>query len=268
MKTIELLKMPEIVFSHSYETHKPFYNHFDRDKRFIEICYIYEGEMSIEKGEEVLVARKGDVLCIIHDEPTTVRAEKYHCHHTVGILTLWEFAEDASKGLYLPFITTASKETDEITKLIDEVIYSSYKFENSTTKIAEKLLGILCKIDEVNRKNHVPEYSVLAERAKKYIGKNIHRSITQREVAESLGVSTGYLCSVFKQAEGTTLIKYVNALKLKNIEAVMKKENVKLYEAAQIFGYQDANYVSYLYKKMFGKNITEHTDYSILKEPK
>ena len=41
----------------------------------------------------------------------------------------------------------------------------------------------------------------------------------------------------------------------------MEKENLKLYEASQLFGYSDANYVSFLYKKMFGRNITDKPNF-------
>ena len=268
MNTIEIRSIPKIVFAHSYETEKTFENFFDAGKNFIEICYVCEGEIVIHKGSEVYVVQKGDIECLIHDEPVKIYSnEKYHCHHTIGISAEWEYAESISKGLYLPLITRSCKEIEEIKKSIDECIYSSYKFENSDTKVAHRIFDILCKIDEVNRKNQQPEYSILAERAKKYIQKNIYKMITQKEIAEHLGITPGHLCNVFKQAEGMTLVKYVNALKLKNVESVMKKEKIKLYEAAQMFGYQDANYVSSLYKKMYGKNITEHFN-SILKEPK
>jgi YesN/AraC family two-component response regulator len=37
----------------------------------------------------------------------------------------------------------------------------------------------------------------------------------------------------------------------------MERENLRLYEAATRYGYTDANYVSRLYKRYFGKNITD-----------
>ncbi len=266
MNTVEILKMPEINFAHSFETDRKFTNSFGQRRDFIEICYIYDGQLTVKKGSESYVVQKGDIQCLIHDEPTTVEANERHRHHTIGISTEWIFSE-SSHGLYLPILTKSCKETEEIQKLIDDAIYAPYKFENSPTKTANHILKILCKIDEINRRNQTSEYSVLVERAKKYIQKNIYKAVTQTEVAEHLGISTGYLCHVFRQSEGTTLMKYVNTLKLKNIEKIMEKEKIKLYKAAEMYGYNDANYVSSLYKKMFGKNITEHYN-SILKEPK
>ena len=52
-------------------------------------------------------------------------------------------------------------------------------------------------------------------------------------------------------------MRYVNKTKLESIKKLMDNENVRLYEAATIFGYKNANYVSFLYKKIFGRNITD-----------
>ena len=51
-------------------------------------------------------------------------------------------------------------------------------------------------------------------------------------------------------------MQFVNRVKLSSIRMLMAKENVKLYEAAQRYGYSDANYVSKLFKKYYGINIT------------
>ena len=54
-----------------------------------------------------------------------------------------------------------------------------------------------------------------------------------------------------------TVMRYVNTLKLENIKTLMDNANLKLYEAAAIYGYSDPNYVSRLYKQLFGYNISE-----------
>ena len=147
--------------------------------------------------------------------------------------------------------------------MIDRFIYQPYLYENSKGKWASAFLNILCKIDKINaspKEIQQPENILLTTRAKKYIHANLHRPITQQEVAQHLNISPQHLCHVFKNAEGITLIKYVNMVKLKNIHALMQKENLKLYEAAQIYGYTDANYVSALYKKTFGRSITSPPD--------
>ena len=65
------------------------------------------------------------------------------------------------------------------------------------------------------------------------------------------------ICTVFKRTEGTTVMRYINRTKLENIKALMEHNNLRLYEAAALYGYADPNYVSRLFKQLFGYNITE-----------
>ncbi len=257
MKTYELCEMPEIIFAHTYETEK-YSTSFVASDSWIEITYVFAGEMTFIKENEIFKVKAGDIICQMHDEKVTVKVDDFHRHHTVGISAKWILA-DKNCGLYLPFVTKSCKETKEITMLIDKLIFESYKYEKSPSKAAGRILGILCKIDEISRKNikaKQPEASILAEKAKKYIQKNLHKPITQTEVANSLEISSGYLCRIFRKSEGTSLMNYINTTKLKNMQMLMQKENLKLYEAAELYGYRDPNYVSALYKKLFGYNIT------------
>jgi|GEM_PF-1916677 len=258
MKTYEILEMPRLNFAHTYDGDRysgTFRTHSDH----IEVTYIYDGELDIVIGNEHIKACAGDISCNTYSEITTVHTDNYHCHHTVGFLAKWEYAENDVNGLYLPRIIKSGNEAKEIARLIDEMIFEAHKYQNSPTKTAGALLNILCKIDKAGRNHesgHRPEASILAERAKKYIGKNLHRAITQSEIAEHLGISSGYLCNIFKSSEGITLMKYLNTTKLKSMQMLMQKENLKLREAVMLYGYNDPNYVSALYKKLFGHNIT------------
>ena len=82
-------------------------------------------------------------------------------------------------------------------------------------------------------------------------------SITQKSVAQYLSITPEYLCSVFKKVEGISFQKYVNYEKLEAIKNLIEKEQAHLYEAATLFGYSDPNYVSRLFKKYYGYNITD-----------
>ena len=103
----------------------------------------------------------------------------------------------------------------------------------------------------------LPSEELYTKRAKEYIQNHLRQPITQKSVAEYLSISPEYLCAVFKKTEGMTLINYVNTEKLTAIKHLMEKEHVHLYQAAVLFGYGDPNYVSRLFKKYFGYNITD-----------
>ena len=257
MELIEILSLPEILFAHVFEA-KSYYNIFPAIKGFIEVTYIAEGEIEITDGNKKYVAKKGDVVCLLHSEEGEIFAKDYHCHHTVGFSADWSFSSD--EGLCLPAIIPSSRNTPEIHRIIDEIVYRQVDYKNSKAYGAAKLLELICAVDKCNRKmsvKNLPSEVLYTEQAKKYIHENINSAITQGEIAKKLGISPEYLCAVFKKTEGVTIKKYVNKLKLESVKALLDHTNLHLYEAASAYGYTDPNYVSRLYKKTFGYNITD-----------
>ena len=225
----------------------------------IEIAYVAEGKLTAEMDGVAYTASEGDVLCFLNDSRTRVHSENNHCHHTVGFSAKWKYADDRG-SLILPFVTPSSNGTDRICSMIDECIYRQFDTSGPSAADPLRLLGILCGIDRINRKaerQNTPG-EALAVKAVKYINLNIAKPLTQSEIADYLGISPGYLCSVFKKSNGVTVMNYINTIKLKGVRSLMESSGMKLYEAALQYGYSDPNYVSMLYKKMFGRNITEN----------
>ena len=147
----------------------------------------------------------------------------------------------------------------ELHRMIDEII----GIYNSTPDRQLKLGGlVLCLLDELSRSSAAGESRVKSKttaydhKAVEYIYANIHRQITQKEIAAHLGITPEYFSTVFKAGRGMTAMQFVNRAKLSGIRMLMATEGLKLCEAAERFGYSDPNYVSKLFKKHFGTNIT------------
>ncbi len=263
MNTIALETLPTFSFAHIHSAEQ-YHHQIPVNPRRIEISYLAEGSLVISQGKQQFLAEKGDILCT-NLFPVTLDTDTFHCHHTTSALVNWTEAP-GFHHLLLPAVTKASPQTAEIRDHIDELIYNGHIYEASPEKAASIFLNILCKIDECNRNSEhmqTPPGYILVQRAKKYIHRNITRPLTQTEIAEYLGVTPSYLCNIFKMTEETSVMKYINTIKLKNIQSLMETKNMKLYDAAQMFGYADPNYVSSLYKKMFGRNITSKPNLSV-----
>ena len=258
MEFIKLSSLPEILFSHEYQADS-YRKQMNVGTRTIEITYIQQGALEYQAGRVKVCARKGDILCSMRKKSVIVEATQYHRHHTVCAKVDWEMTGDADH-LLLPVLTAAENHTAEICCMIDDFVCNGILYKSKKELGAAKFMELLCAIDQCNRKNQaaqIPSEALYAERAKDYIQKNIHAAITQNAVAEALGVSPEYLCLVFKKAEGTTMMRYINRIKLESIKSLMDNTNLHLYEAVAMFGYSDPNYVSRLYKQMFGYNITK-----------
>lgn len=259
MNFIEISSLPKILFSHIYKA-EAYQNRFSVIDNFLEISYIADGSFELEVGNKKYCAKKGDVICFLHNAETILSAKNFHCHHTVGATVNWNVSTDEQNSLILPTVTPAENNTETICHLIDDFVHNQIVYKESKTLGATKFLELLCAIDKCNRtaqNKNLPGESLYTKRAKDYIQRNINTCITQNSVAAYLGISPEYLCTVFKKVEGTTVIKYINKLKLESIKTLIDNTNIHLYEAAAMYGYTDPNYVSRLHKQLFGYNITD-----------
>ena len=259
MQTYEIETLPCVKFAHVYHA-DTYFNTLLKRENSMQITFISEGSILIEyKGVEY-IANKGDIVILPYDqEHIKIRAIAYHEHHTVFANLRWSRQDDIN-GLYLPLVTPERFNTRSAANIIDQLIRNQLIFKESKTKGASKFLELLCEIDQCNRKQtelNLPSEVLYTQNAKKYVQTNLHLPITQRSVAQYLSITPEYLCSVFKKVEGISFQKYVNYQKLEAIKNLMEKEPVHLYEAATLFGYTDPNYVSRLFKKYYGYNITD-----------
>ena len=171
------------------------------------------------------------------------------------------FNQQLIQGLF-PLIVPAS---EGCRNLIDEIISTNAVFPELSLKCSGLFLALLNEISEVNRRCKGDRESLDSPhvmRAKQYIYRNIHKPIRQKEIAEHLGITSEYLCAVFKKCEGCSVMSYINRTKLKGVYDLMEKEGLSLSRAASQYGYSDSNYVSRLYKKHFSVNISESVEQS------
>ena len=257
MKRINIIGLPELTEAHIFSA--PVFKYvLPVAKGEIEIMYIAEGEFSFKKNGEQFQCGHFDVACFIRDEVATELAEKFHEHHTVCFKIPYVEAPD---GDYLTIPDVLEFDSySEIHRIIDEIIRLHTLYPNRKNMIAGLYLQLLDEINEaaLNATDKRRDASSLyVYKAKEYIYNNLTRPITQREIADKLNITPEYFSSVFKSVCGMTPMRFINHVKLTKIRMLMAREGMKLYEAAECYGFTDPNYVSKLYKKLFGQNITD-----------
>lgn len=262
MHSTEILSLPKYNFAHIHQAEQ-YHHKMEVNNHRMEISYISEGNLIAMIENESIVIEKGDICCF-YSVPVTIDTDSYHCHHTFCVYVDWQTVPNPNH-LLLPPVTKCNHMTTEIEGLIDDFIYNTHLYDSHPERVAWNFFQILNKIDICNRTSDALDYPrgyILAQRAKKYVHQNIHSTLTQAEIAMHLGITPSYLCNIFKTTEGIPLMKYINQIKLKNIQSLMENRDMKLYDAALMFGYTDPNYVSSLYSKMFGHPITSKPNLS------
>lgn len=260
MYYVKINSLPTFRFAHVFSADS-YVNSLPVSKSLIEISYYAEGGVNITAGEQKFNRRKYSVGCNLFNRKLDIHTSTFHEHHTVCFAVDYTLCNPCEEGaICIPSGIDCYKK-EKVHELIDKIILTSQEGKICNLKLGGLFLELLSEINELALKTNTPRFSsgaLYVRHAKEYVYKNIEQPITQKEIAAALKITPEYLCSVFKKEEGTTLMNFINRAKLDKIYTLIKHENAKLYQAAYKFGYNDANYVSRLYKKLYGHNITDN----------
>ena len=252
METNEMASIPEFRFAHGFSADK-YDTVIAPDKNVLEITCLTSGKLNLKRGACSENAETGDVICNFHESPLEVYSDSPHSHQTAC------FSSPAGFGYLhkIPLVIRSPRIYSKCLKLIGDIITVRALNSGDTLRSAGLFLQIAGEISDYGRITDTPPSDLLyAEKAKCYVIDNIGEPVNQRAAAAFLGITPEYLCYVFRRAEGISFIRFSNELKLRNVRDIMITKGLKLSEASALFGFSDPNYVSRLYKKYFGENIT------------
>lgn len=256
MSFLILRSLPEIRFAHRF-CDACYHGHIPRREHRIEISVITEGGFSVTQDGKTYTAVAGDIVCNFYGSSMEVVADAYHCHHTV----CFSVEYDVTPGRALPpVVLHGAERREQCRRLIDEIIHSLALRPSHTWKTAGLFLQLLDELERccgAQEREGTPGEDRYVAQAKRYVFEHMSQPIRQSEIAAHLGITSEYLCNVFKKCEHTSVMRFVNEAKLTGIRLMMESKGIPLHQAAAQYGFSDANYVSRLYKKYYGRPITE-----------
>lgn len=163
--------------------------------------------------------------------------------------------------LFFDIMSTAVKTLNEIKVDYVDIFDTDFDpltriLECQTVKeIHETVISIYSKICSYivsNRKSHNTE---LREKIETYVRENYSDcNLCVADVAKKIGVNASYLSSFYKEQTDQNLTDYINSIRLKKAEELLKSRSYKINEIAEIVGYGTTNTFIRIFKK--GKGIT------------
>ena len=81
--------------------------------------------------------------------------------------------------------------------------------------------------------------------------------ISVGSIANSVGISEGYLCHIFKKETNYTLVEYLSQYRMHVAMQLLRDCRVKIYEVAEQVGYRDIAYFSSTFRKIVGVTPSE-----------
>ncbi len=92
-------------------------------------------------------------------------------------------------------------------------------------------------------------YGNIISQISTYVLENVDSEINLSLIAEALNMNKNYLCEVFKQKTGISLLEYMTKVKMERAKILLAQGDLKSYEIADKLAYKDAEYFSKLFKK-------------------
>jgi two-component system response regulator YesN len=92
----------------------------------------------------------------------------------------------------------------------------------------------------------------LVSQAKNIIDNNLDKQLLLSDIAATLGISPSYLSTIFKKCTDRGFVDYITERKMKKAVELFLSKSLKIFEVAQLLGYDNAYYFSKVFKKQYG----------------
>ena len=101
--------------------------------------------------------------------------------------------------------------------------------------------------------------SDVADKAREYVMAHVTERITLSDVASYACVSPGYMSKSFKRIMGTSLVDYINSMKIERAKDMMEKDpSLRIADIALALGFHNIYYFSKVFRKVEGVPPTEY----------
>ncbi len=267
ISTIHIGGTPKVWFAHIFSA--PSYTGLiDLMPNSIELTYIKSGSINcIKKSGEHYSVSAGSVIINTPDHIKRIYAPNFHEHHTFSI-TFTPATKTNGFPFSFPVVLSDEKCCLEIAKYLDKLLLE-YKMNGNSLKTLSLVFKILEIVDTYTNLTKQPDsFGNLryTNEAKKYIAKNIEKHLCVSEIANIVNITPQYLCNIFKKTTGITIVTYINQLKLDKIKNLVVNKGISLRQAGESVGIEDEHYISRLFKKYYGKNLSalkKYPDWSL-----
>ncbi len=235
----------------------------------MELLYIIEGNVTIEINNNIINAKKGDVIIVNPFEMHSLRAE---CN------------QNKVEYTYLDFDLALIYNQYGITDFTKKLSGGSMKFENHISsqtigkaiKEIDRIYQLQQKAWEVNAIAML--YSIFYELLKddllicvygennddfsialcRYIERNYWKNITSKDAATELSYNHSYFCRLFKKNFQKSFSNYLNEIRIEKACRLIHGKKDKIQELALLTGFENTAHFSKVFKSFVGMTPTEY----------
>lgn len=114
-------------------------------------------------------------------------------------------------------------------------------------------------LKKVKQKTSRKNSNVIVE-IEKYLQANFDREVKLQEISDHFYISREYISRKFKQEFNVNISDYIVNIRIERAKSLLKNSQLKIYEIANMVGYQDDKYFRKVFKKVVGVTPNEYRE--------
>lgn len=279
LNTIPKIKYNCLVSAFGYRAN------INKNDSLFELCFIDKGECIVHSKTDNLICETGRLYPLIFNEKYDIYTENkspikmysvgIECDFSVRVIDSEHLSEKDMRSLMkyllsgnrflLPKDGISSFQCDWITPYMKKIVACQTADRiGEETRAISMILEFLSRITKASMdtvafdaKAFPTSIVAYSEMVVSYITKNYRKKINITEIAEEFGLTPNYLHAIFKQVKGVTIVEYLTRYRMELAKTYIERFGLRAYEAADMVGIDDPAYFSRVFKKLYGKSVSE-----------
>ena len=108
------------------------------------------------------------------------------------------------------------------------------------------------------KKLSLKQFNRLIRNAIEFIRLNLDQDLRLETIAGAINASRYELSRQFKKETGKSITEYINEMRINEAIKIMESENLTITDIAQLVGFNDVNYFTKVFKKVFGMTPSKY----------
>jgi AraC-like DNA-binding protein len=252
----------------------PFSMDSDHYHETYEIYYLLAGERSYYINNLIYTLRKGDLIFINKNElhRTTSKGSASHERILINFEEMFLQKTLANYDLSFPFLTAQSlllRPGVHDQGIIEYILFTLLKEqEERRSQHIPYLQTLLIQLFiEMNRVQEISREPIAPESSEKqlkvyeiidYLHAHYADKLTLEQLSETFFISSTYLCRLFKQTTGFTIIEYLNYTRIKEAQRLLQSTDAQVTTIAENTGFDSIAHFGRVFKQIVNRSPLQY----------
>ncbi len=275
-RSLNVIDVKEIV-ALEYLDFEGKYKDYEEEHNFCEVGFVESGEVSLHVDGRELTLKQNDVVFI---EPNTHHAYYssrgndnrvfvtcFECtSYSTRLLSGNKFHLDDKELFCQKLIIEESKNTYKTNENDQLELLSVPSFGGQQAvkiQLEYLLISILRKYSATKNSgivflNGESFYEDLVNIIKEYLQSNVRNKLSLKDVCSNFNYSRSFICKIFKEETGETIITHFNKLKIEYSKKLLSESQLSITDISEKLGYSEPKYFGSSFKNLVGLTPLEY----------